>query len=113
MWDKWEWHPTLPGVVQKFHEGFDSETTFVRQKVQDIAPIIDANTETRNNGNGRTSGGGRKIGSIPATLYYDWVAEWERKGLIGPGNMEPLNGLLIARLRDRDYSKFRSTDGGI
>ena len=110
---RWRPHSALPGVAERYIDGFANDDTFHRQKVQDVAPILDYNARIRGTSNGKTAGGGRHVGRIPSTVYYDWIAEWEREGLIGPGNMGGLNDLLLARLRDGDYSKFRTTDGGI
>jgi len=110
---RWKPHSALNGVYERYVDGFANDTEFHRQKVQDVAPIIDFNTRVRNETNGATQGGGRHVGRIPATVYYDWVAEWTKKGLVGPGNMSGLNDLLVARLRDADFAKFRTTDGGI
>ncbi len=113
MDERWKKHSTLDGVFERYVDGFANDTEFHRQKVQDVQPILDDNTRVRNESNGRTREGGRKVGSIPATIYYDWVKEWTTKGLVEPGNMAGLNDLLLARLRDPDYSKFRTTYGGI
>ena len=113
MDQQWKPHAALHGVYERYVDGFANDTEFHRQKVQDVAPIIDFNTTVRNETNGATPEGGRHVGRIPATIYYDWIAEWEREGKIGPGNMSGLNDLLLGRLRDRDYAKFRTTDGAI
>lgn len=113
MDESWKPHSALVGVYERYVDGFANDTEFHRQKVQDIAPIIDFNTRVRNETNGKTPEGGRHVGRIPATIYYDWVAEWTREGKIGPGNMSPLNDLLLGRLRNRDFAKFRATDGAI
>ena len=113
MDQRWKPHASLPGVAERFIDGVGSDTTFHRQKVQDVEPIINKATQIRNETNGRTPEGGRHVGRIPATVYYDWVAEWTRQGKIGPGNMSGLNDLLLSRLRDRDYAKFKTTDGAI
>lgn len=107
----WKPHSALIGVAERYIDG-DGDT-FYRQKVQDVAPILAFNSKVRNETNGATPGGGRHVGRIPATVYYEWVAEWEREGKIAPGNMSGLNDLLLARLRDRDYSKFKTTNGAI
>ena len=113
MDQRWRRHPTMPDVAERYVDGFANDIEFYRQKVQDVAPIIDRNRRIRNETNGRTREGGRYLGSIPATVYYEWIIEWQRKGLIGPGNMDAVNDLLKQKLRDSDYSKFRATDGGI
>jgi hypothetical protein len=113
MDERWKPHATLPGVAERFIDGGANDTQFYRQKVQDVAPIINAASRIRNETNGATPEGGRHVGRIPATVYYDWIEEWALQGKVGPGNMSGLNDLLLGRLRDRDYAKFRTTDGGI
>ena len=113
MDERWKPHGSLHGVYERYIDGYANDDTFHRQKVQDIAPILDYNSRVRNETNGATKEGGRHVGRIPATVYYDWVKEWTGKGLVGPGNMAGLNDLLLARLRDPDYSKFTTTHGSI
>ncbi len=110
---RWKPHASLVGVAERYVDGIGSDTEFHRQKVQDVKPILDFNQRVRNETNGATPEGGRHVGRIPATVYYDWVAEWTTKGLVGPGNMAGLNDLLLARLRDPDYGKFKTTYGSI
>ena len=113
MDERWKRHSSLPGVFERYVDGYANDTTFHRQKVQDVEPIIDKATQIRNETNGATLEGGRHVGRIPATVYYDWIAEFERQGKIAPGNMAGLNDLLLGKLRDSTYSKFRTTDGAI
>ena len=110
MFDRWHRHSNAPDVVQRY---FETDDGFARQKVQDVEPLIDRNRAIRNDTNGRTEGGGVLIGSIPTTVYHEWIKEWTVQGKIAPGHMDAVNGLLEARLRDSDFSKFRTTDGGI
>lgn len=110
MLDQWQRHGSLPDVAKR---RFFQDDMLVTQKVQDVEPILDRNRRIANETDGRTPGGGRYLGSIPATVYYDWIREWTIKGLIGPGHMEPVNDLIKQRLRDSDFSKLRTTSGGI
>lgn len=106
----WRRHSNLPDVAERH---IATDNGWARQKVQDVAPTIEGNRRIRNETGGRTQGGGELVGRVPATVYYDWVKEWTAKGLIGPGHMDALNDLLIERLADSDFSKFRTADGGI
>ena len=106
----WHRHSNLPDVAQRYH--FDGES-MVREKVQDIAPIVDGNAAIRNDLNGRTSGGGQLVGRVPASVFYAWVVQWQREGKCAPGHMGNVNDLMIEKLRDSDFSKFRTADGGI
>lgn len=111
MFGKWHRHPNLPDVAVRYLDGFDGDNNFARQKVQDIEPIINDNTRERNETQGWNSKRtGRKAASIPATVYYDWIAEWQKKGLLDmkdPDFSRKANDLCLKRVRDSDYGKFR------
>jgi len=113
MEKRWQQHSTLPGVYERYIDGLANDTEFHKEKVQDIKPILDYNSRVRNETNGKTLEGGRHVGRIPAIVYHSWVKEWTAKGLVGPGNMAGLNDLLLSRLRDPDYSKFKTTYGAV
>lgn len=109
--ERWYRHPNLPDVAVRYVDGFANDTTFARQKVQDIAPIVSQNTreryETQGWNAGRTM---RKAASIPSTVYYDWIAEWQREGKLVLGDPEfgsKANELCLKRVRDMEYNKFR------
>lgn len=110
----WRRHSNAPDVATRFVDG--DGTTFARQFVQrDIEPLIDENTRVRNETNGWTPNRqSRKVGSIPVTVVWDKVREWQRMGELPPhGNplFSPmLNEKLKELLKDRDYSKFRTTE---
>ena len=111
MWDKWHQHPNLPDVAVRYTDGFEGDTVFAREKRQDIAPIIDDNQQERNETQGWTqSRQGRKAASIPATVYYDWIAEWQRQGALDlkdPEFSRKANDLCLKRVRDSEYGKFK------
>lgn len=109
----WRVHEQGPDVRTRYVDG--EGRLFHRQFVQDVQPAVDANTRERNETNGWSADRSkRKIGSLPVTIVWDKIREWERKGLLPPpgsplyGNT--LNRLLVDMLRDRDYSKFRTTE---
>lgn len=106
----WHAHAASEGIAQRY---FEDDGKLVRHKRADIEPVIERNRRIANETDGRTKEGGRFIGSVPAIVLHDWIAEWTRQGKIGPGNMGGLNDLIKQRLRDSDYSKFRTTWGGI
>lgn len=106
MWHK---HANFDDVAQRY---FEQDGQIVRQKVQDIEPAVDRNTRERNETGGWTSGRKmRKAASIPASLYYDWIVQWQKEGLLPdmshPDFSEMANALCLKRVRDGDYSKFR------
>lgn len=106
---EWHRHGNFDDVSQRY---FEQDGQLYRQKVQDIEPAVDANTRERNETGGWTAGRTmRKAASIPATLYYDWIVEWQKEGLL-PEMSHPdfhslCNNLCLKRVKDGDYSKFR------
>jgi len=115
MLGQWR-HSATPGVVEKYEHGHGDEAVITQKKRQDVGAILDRNRRIANETDGRTAEGGRFLGSIPNLVFYDWIAEWERQGLISPGapgGMAPVNDLLKKKLRDSDYSKLRTTHGAI
>lgn len=111
MFGKWHRHSNFPDIAVRYVDGLANDTEFARQKVQDIEPAVNANTEERNTTGGwnkaRTR---RKAASIPALVYYDWIAEWTKQGLLVPGDpefSEKANALCLKRVRDSDYGKFK------
>ena len=109
----WRRHEQAPDVALRFVDG--EGKLIHRQFVQDVEPAIDANTRERNETNGwapdRQS---RKVGSVPVSIVWDKIREWQNKGEL-PARTDPLfsallNRKLVEMLRDRDYSKFRTTD---
>lgn len=105
----WHQHGNFDDVAQRY---FEQDGVLHRQKVQDIEPAIDANTRERNETGGwtrqRTM---RKAASIPATVYYDWIVEWQRRGdlpdMTHPEFHTKANELCLKRVKDGDYGKFR------
>lgn len=112
MDERWHQHPNFDDVKVRYRDGIGNDTEFYREKVQDIAPAIAANTIERNETGGwtreRTM---RKAASIPVTIYYDWIVEWQRKGdlpdMTHPDFHSMVNRLCVQRVKDGDYSKFR------
>lgn len=110
MFGHWRRSPNRPDVAERF---LDDGRAIVRQRVQDVEPTIERLKRVRSATDGRTPGGGQYLGSVPTTVLYGWFVEWERQGLIAPnveGGMERVNDLIVAKLRDGDFSKFRATD---
>jgi hypothetical protein len=103
---QWRASRSQPGVAERFIE---TDTGFARHKVQDVEPLIDRAARVRNDLDGRTPDGGLYVGTIPVTVYHEWLKEWTIQGKIGPGHMDAVNDLILAKLRDSDFSKFRTT----
>lgn len=110
-WETWHPHPTIPGVGQRYFLG--EGETFHRQTVEDVEPILKRNAAGRTGDGFSADRSRRHVATIPATVFYDWIAEWQREGRIAPGHMSGLNDLIRERLRDRDWRKLRASRGGI
>ena len=110
----WRRHANAPDVSVRFVDG--EGTRFYKQYVQhDVEPLLDHNTRVRNDTNGfLPDRSARKVGSIPVTVVWDKVREWQRMGELPPHDnplFSPmLNEKLKELLKDRDYSKFRTTE---
>lgn len=112
MFNRWEKHDQWDDVATRLVDGDGMK--FHRQYVQDVQPGIDHNTQVRNETNGwLPDRSARKCGSIPVTIVYDKIREWHADGRLQRGDPSyslQLNELLKDMLRDRDYSKFRTTE---
>jgi hypothetical protein len=109
----WRRHDNAPDVAVRFVDA--DGTKFHQQYVQDIEPIVDANTRERNETGGwAIDRSKRKVGSVPVSVVWDKIREWQRRGELPPhGNplfSSMLNQKLVEMLRDRDYAKFRTVD---
>lgn len=108
----WKRHTQWDDVAERYVDGEGS--LYHRHFVQDVEPAIDHSTQVRNDTNGwLPDRSARKVGSIPVTIVWDKIREWEAQGELvrgDPGYSMRLNHLLKNLLRDRDYSKFRTTE---
>lgn len=105
----WHRHANFGDVAQRY---FEEDGRLIRQKVQDIEPVVEANKRLSNETGGWTENRKfRKAASIPASLYYDWISTWQKEGrlpdMTHPDFSEMANNLCLQRVRDGDYSKFR------
>ena len=113
MDERWHWHPTLPGVRQRYIDGFANDTQFHRQTVQDVEPILDRNKALQSEDGFDADRSMRRVASIPATVYYDWLEEWRNSGQLAIGDVGRERELIKARLRNPDFKNFRTSSGGI
>lgn len=105
----WERHPNLPDAKVRYHW---DDGHLVRQVQQDAEPLLEAikaeRSETQGWNSARTM---KKVASIPASTYYDWIVEWQRKGLLPDMSHRDFsrmaNELCRKRVRDSDYAGFR------
>ncbi len=105
----WEQHPNFADARVRYHL---DDGHVVRQVQQDAEPVLEANRRLSNETGGwnrdRTM---KKVASVPATVFYSWVVEWQYKGLLPdmthPEFQRMANDLCLKRVRDSDYSGFR------
>lgn len=92
----------LTGVKTVFHDTEDGG--FILEKKQDISGILEHNLQQQN---AQTSvdrwGDGRKVASIPMSIYADWIAT-------GKAN-DP--NFVKRWLNDPENSKFRTFKGKV
>lgn len=105
----WHQHTNFADVRQRY---FEQDGQLIRQRVQDVEPVIDRNTRERNETGGWTASRSmRKAASIPASLYYEWIVQWQKEGLLPDMShkdfSEMANNLCLKRVKDGDFSKFR------
>lgn len=104
----WTAHPNHPDAKVRY---FEQDGKLHRQVQQNVDAALDMNRRVSNETGGWTPNRTmRKAASIPATLYYDWIVEWQRKGLL-PDMTHPeferkCNELCLRRVRSGDYSGF-------
>jgi hypothetical protein len=104
----WHDHPSIPGVKVRYHWD-DGE--LVRETWQDAEPGMEAVKAARETNGWNGAKTMRKAASVPATLYYDWIVDWQRKGLLPdmhhPEFQRRANDLTLKKVRDSDYRAFK------
>lgn len=105
----WERHSNFSDAKVRYHW---DDGNLTRQVQQDVEPLLDANARERNDTGGwNTNRTMKKVASIPTSLYYAWVVEWQRQGLLPEMTHRDFsrmaNDLCKKRVRDGDYSGFK------
>jgi len=81
------------------------------QTTQNVAPILENNIDAQNQGFDR-KGDIWPIASVPETVLYAWMGEYEAKtgrDIVSPYNDDDeWNAFVYARLDDSDYRKLRT-----
>ena len=77
----------------------------VLEKAQNVTPLLDQNLQLRNAGGGRRRGL-HHIARVDAITHHNWKKEWKQKY----SDKWEWKTYLAMKLRDRDYSKFRTSD---
>jgi hypothetical protein len=81
---------------------------FAIGKHQDVSGYLNKNQRERNEAQSGWKGDMHKVASIPLVLVEKWCKE------AGCNVLEPKNRhILMAKLRDRDFSKLRTKEGKI
>lgn len=104
----WTQHPNHPDAAVRY---FEQDGKLHREVRQNVDPLLDQNRRLSNETGGWTQNRTmRKAASIPATLYYAWIVEWQRKGdlpdMTHPEFEKMANALCLKRVKSGDYSRF-------
>jgi hypothetical protein len=80
----------------------------IEKRTQDVQPILDANRALANEGRGfSASGDMKRVATIPLIVVEQWLKEGF--DIYDPGN----SAALMRRLRDGQWSKLRTSEGGV
>ena len=82
-----------------------SDNEIITVEKANAAPILDANQRLRNAGGGRKRGM-HHVGRVDMVTYTNWKKEWQQKH----ADKWEWTTFVAMKLRDRDYSKFRTSD---
>lgn len=96
----------MTGIRTIFHyDALTDKVTF--QKQQDVQGILDLNKIERNAGlNEKERGLGKKVATIPLTLYYKWKNECAAKGF----SPDETNAYILGMVKSRDYCHLLTVD---
>ncbi len=81
----------------------DSELIVVEK--QNVTPLLEANQRLRNAGVARRRGM-QHVGRVDMVTYTNWKKEWQERH----SDRWEWKTYISMKLRDRDYSKFRTSD---
>lgn len=96
----------VTGIRKVWHYDHRTDKAVI-ESVQDAQGIMDHNTLERNAGvNQKDHGLGRKVGSVPLTIYYQWKAEARQRGLTG----QEEGAFILGKLRSREFCRFMTVD---
>lgn len=86
-----------------FHE--EDDAVFCKT-VQDVEPILDFNQAFRNERQYNPRSDLHFIARVPLVVHQEWVKEWQRT----KADTMRFNEFAAMKLREREYSKLRTTD---
>lgn len=94
-------------IIETFHHDQMTGISTVK-KTQDVEGYLDRNARERSNQVSGWKGDMHKVASIPLILVEQWSKE------VGCDILKPQNRhFLMAKIKDRDYSKLRTKEGKI
>lgn len=106
----WRPFPSLPGSCIRREFAYDHDTCEVTiRTVMDIEPLLELNAEMRNSDADGWSHDKsmRTIAEIPMHVLNKWAEEW---GFPSAEGIE-FDTKVVKRMRDRDFYKFRTSEG--
>ena len=82
-----------------------SDNEIITTEEANVTPLLDSNQRMRNEGEGRKKSM-RHVASVDLITYHNWRKEWKARH----ADKWEWKTYLSLKLRDRDYSKFRTSD---
>lgn len=94
------------GIRSIFHYDAGTDTAII-EKQQDVSGILDLNKIQRNAGlNNKETALGKKVATIPLTLYYKWKNECNAKGM----SPDETSAYILGMVKSRDYCHLLTVD---
>lgn len=81
-----------------------SDSEIIVTETMNVTPLLEANQRLRNAGVAHRRGM-RHVGRVDMVTYTNWKKEWKKVA-----DKWEWKTFLAMKLRDRDYSKFRTSD---
>lgn len=99
-------HDAEAGITKWWHYDAATDKATI-ETVQDVQGILDHNKAQKNSGvNNKDHGLGKKVASVPLTLYYQWKAEAKARGL----DSKEEGAMIMAKLKSREYCHLLTVD---
>lgn len=99
-------HDPYTGITKYWHYDASNDRAHI-ETTQDVSDILDMNKREKNSGiNEKDHGLGRKVGSIPLSIYYEWKKEASARGL----DPDETSAFILAKLKSRDFCHFMTVD---
>lgn len=99
-------HDAASGITKYWHYDAQNDKAVI-ESVQDVSGILDQNKRERNAGvNEKDHGLGKKVATVPLTLYYQWKAECKARGL----DEKESGAYILAKINSREYAHLKTVD---